>query len=208
MPKYQSIALGIALGLGLLSTSCSSNTPVDGTAAPSGPAPSSTPSLPSDGAPAVPKPLNSEAIEKAPCSAITADQIASLGAPQKSAEPKVADPGGPKCSWRFASENPSSVTGAVFTGDPNHSGISGLYYNHKSGGLAKFEPFTASGYPGAVYTNSSLTEECAAAVGIRDDLTYTISVSLDTATSPLGNPCDLGKKVAGFVIDYLKKGQN
>ncbi|MEC3978799.1 DUF3558 domain-containing protein [Amycolatopsis sp. H20-H5] len=210
MPKIRFTLIGVAFGIGLATTGCSGTSAVNGT--PTAPAPSAPAStaLPSDGAPAVPKALDPAALEKDPCSAMTADQVASLGKPQKSTEPEVADSGGPKCSWDFATDGPSSVTGAVFTADPSRSGISGLYSQHKVDGLTKFEPFSVDGYPGVVYDNSTnaLPGQCAAAVGIRDDLTYTISVSLYSGTTPFTDGCELGKKVAGFVIEYLKKGQN
>ncbi len=140
---------------------------------------------------------------------MTPDQVATLGAPAKNSEPKPADPTGPACSWSFATDDgPSSTTGAVFTADPTHGGISGLYGKQQSGGLSKFQPFTVSGYPGVIYdaaTNSS-PGSCGLAVGLRDDLTYTISVDLDALKQPFADSCELGKKVAGFVVQYLQKG--
>jgi hypothetical protein len=140
---------------------------------------------------------------------MTPTQVASLGAPLKNTESKPADPTGPACSWSFATEDgPSSTTGAVFTGDPSHGGISGLYGKQQTGGLTKFQPFTVNGYPGVIYdaASNSLPGSCGLAIGLRDDLTYTISVDLDALDRPFADGCELGKKVAGFVITYLQQG--
>ncbi|MEC3978796.1 DUF3558 domain-containing protein [Amycolatopsis sp. H20-H5] len=156
---------------------------------------------------AVPQALETKSFEAAPCSAPSPEQVAGLGAPLKSATPRT-DPEGPGCSIRFATDNPNSVVGTIFTSD--HSGMSGLYEKQQQGGFTDFKPFTVSGYPGAVFANVSTSDpaHCSLAVGLRDDLTYSVSVSLDSATTPLGDPCALGKKVAGFVVEYLKKAQN
>jgi hypothetical protein len=195
-------SLAAIIAVGSLLAGCSGNT------APGTPLPATSTSAgkPDTGAPAVPRPLDTKSIEAAPCDAVTAAQVASLGSPQKSATSKPSEPLGPACTWRFATEHPSSVTGTVFTAD--HSGVAGIYAKQQSGGFTDFRPFTTNGYPGAIYANSDhpLAGECALAVGVRDDLTYAISVSLDSANTPLGDPCEVGKKVAGFVLEHLQKG--
>lgn len=198
----------VALTAGTTLTACSTESPAVSAPQTTSTAPSA-PTLPSDGAPAVPKPLNAARIEADPCSPITAAQVASLGQPQKSATVN-SDALGPGCSWRFASEDPSSFSGGLLTNDPQHSGISGIYSQHTRGSLTKFSAFSANGYPGAVYSDSTnpLPGECVAAVGVRDDLAYVISISLYSGTTPFTDPCELGKKVAGFVIEYLQKGQS
>ena len=161
------------------------------------------------GAPPVPAPLDPTPLEKDPCAVMTPAQVASLGAPFKDAASKPADILGPSCDWSFATEDdPSSVSGTVFTKDPSHGGISGLYGKQQTGGLTKFQPFTINGYPGIVYDAATNTAPggCAAAIGLRNDLTYTISVSLDALDHPFADGCELGKKVAGFVIQYLQQG--
>ncbi|HEY2061081.1 MAG TPA: DUF3558 domain-containing protein [Amycolatopsis sp.] len=182
---------------------CSGQT---GTAVPASPASSTGLRF---GAPPVPAPLDPTPLETDPCAAMTPVQVASLGAPFKNEESKPADPLGPACSWSFATEDGrSSTTGAVFTGDPSHGGISGLYGRQQMGGLTKFQPFTANGYPGVIYDAASNTPpgSCPLAIGLRNDLTYTISVDLDGLDHPFADACELGKKVAGFVIQYLQKG--
>jgi hypothetical protein len=194
------------LAAGLLVSSCSSQA---GNATPASPAPPSSSGL-RFGAPPVPAPLDPAPLEKTPCAAMTEDQVAGLGAPPKSAQAKPTDPLGPSCTWRFATDEdgPSSTTGAVFTADPTRGGISGLYGKQQLGGTTRFEPFSANGYPGVIYNASTSPPpgSCALAVGIRDDLTYTISVDLDGLKHPFAEGCELGKKVAGFVVSYLQKG--
>lgn len=185
------------LGASLLAlTACTGGDPANGTPAPTSSPPASTGLQ--GGAPPVPSPLNPAAIEAAPCSAITPEQVASLGLPQKSTEPHTDENG--SCTWRFATGGkPSSFSGSLVKG----VGLQSLYMRNQSGGLPLFEPFTASGYPAAVYyaTANRPPGECALTAALRDDLGYTISVSVDP---PLGDGCELGKKVAGFVVEYLK----
>ncbi|MFF0147079.1 uncharacterized protein DUF3558 [Amycolatopsis sulphurea] len=161
------------------------------------------------GAPSVSGPLDTTPLEKDPCAALNAGQVASLGAPFKSTFPQPDGATGPSCGWRFATDDgPSSVGGALATKDPGHSGISGVYGQQKMGGLTKFEPFTVDGYPGAVYDNASNPPPgfCVMAIGLREDLTYVITVNLDSLKHPFADSCAVGKKVAGYVIQYLQKG--
>jgi hypothetical protein len=192
------------VAMATLIAGCSS-TPGTATPAPSAPASSAGPRF---GAPPVPAPLDPAPLEKAPCAAMTSTQVASLGAAYKNEESKPSDPLGPTCSWSFdTDDNASSVTGGVFTKDPSHGGISGLYGRQQTGGLTKFEPFSVNGFPGVVYdaSNNPLLGSCALGVGLRNDLSYTITVGLDDR-SPFTDACELGKKVAGFVITYLQQG--
>lgn len=204
MPVRKAAALFSAVALSTLVGSCSDggNTP---TITPSS-SPATSTSAKVNEHP-VPQPLDTRAFEAAPCTVPSAEQVSELGVPFKSATIH-ADPEGPGCAIRFATENPNLFVGTIFTSD--HSGISGLYEKQQQGGFTDFKPFTASGYPGAVFANVTVPDvgHCSLAVGLRDDLTYSLSVSLDSATTPLGDPCELGKKVAGFVVEYLKKGQN
>ena len=203
MPKPHTTTLAL-LAMATLAAGCS-GTP--GTAAPASPPASSTGLR--FGAPAVSAPLDPAALEKTPCAAMTSAQVTSLGAPYKGEEPKPNDSLGPACSWAFDTKEAGSfVTGAVFTGDSSHGGISGLYGRQQSGGLAKFQPFTVNGYPGVIYDAASNTPpgSCPLAIGLRDDLTYTISVDLDGLKQPFADACEVGKKVAGFVITYLQQG--
>lgn len=206
MSKSTMIAALSLLATAMLATSCSG----DGGKAVPAPSPSPASSAgPKFGAPRVPAPLDPASLEKTPCAAMTADQVASLGAPLKSAVPKTDDPTGPVCNWNFATaDGPSSTSGAVFTADPTHGGISGLYGKQQTGGLTKFEPFSVNGYPGVIYdaATNSMPGSCGLAVGLRDDLTYTISVDLDVLKKPFADSCEVGKKVAGYVIQYLQKG--
>ncbi|WP_081655371.1 DUF3558 domain-containing protein [Amycolatopsis orientalis] len=205
MHSRPAVALGL-LASAIFLAGCSGES---GSASPAtSAAPPSSTGLPF-GAPSVPAPLDPTALEKNPCAAMTADQVASLGAPLKGTVPQPDDPTGPSCGWRFATdEAPSSVSGTVFTKDPSHGGISGLYGQKQAGGVTQFEAFSANGYPGVVYNASSNPPpgSCALAVGLRDDLAYTISVSLDALKQPFADGCELGKKVAGYVIQYLQKG--
>ncbi|WP_275291219.1 DUF3558 domain-containing protein [Amycolatopsis sp. La24] len=179
-----------------------------GNATSTAPPPSSS-AGPQFGAPSVPAPLDATALEKDPCAAMNADQVTSLGAPFKNTAPQPDGATGPTCGWRFATDDgPSSVGGTVVTKDPSHSGLSGIYGQQKAGALTKFEPFTVAGYPGVIYDPASNSPAglCTMTVGLRNDLTYVINVNLDSLKKPFADSCEVGKKVAGYVIQYLQKG--
>ncbi|UKD53595.1 DUF3558 domain-containing protein [Amycolatopsis sp. FU40] len=203
MTSRNAAVLSLAAAAVLLS-SCSAE---PGKAAPTT-APPSTSAGPRFGAPPVPVPLDASSLEKEPCAALTPDQVASLGAPFKGNDPKPDDATGPSCNWKFATTPASSVGGTLTTKDPGHGGISGIYSKKQFGGVTKFEPFTVNSYPGVVYdpADNSPAGLCTMVIGLRDDLGYVIDVSLDGLKNPFADSCELGKKVAGYVIQYLKKG--
>ncbi|MFD2469489.1 DUF3558 domain-containing protein [Amycolatopsis silviterrae] len=203
MPSRHAALLGLAAAAVLLS-SCSTES---GKAAPAT-APPSTSTGPRFGAPPVPAPLDASPLEKNPCAAMSPDQVASLGAPFKNNDPKPDDYTGPSCNWEFATSPASSVGGTLATKDPGHGGISGIYSKKQSGGVTKFEPFTVNNYPGVIYDPASNSPAglCTMVVGLRDDLGYVIDVSLDGLKNPFADSCEVGKKVAGYVVQYLQKG--
>jgi hypothetical protein len=187
------------LGASLLVLTACTGDNTTGTPTPASPTPTSA-ALP-DGVPPVPAPLNPATIQAAPCSPITPEQVASLGMPQKDTEVHPDDTGA--CSWGFVTGGkPASFSGSLLM----NIGLQGLYSRHQMGGLTKFEPFTTAGYPGVVYDTTTNTPPggCALTVALQNNIGYTISVSLNSDNSPLGNGCELGKKVAGFVVEYLK----
>src|SRR4051812_38345878 len=111
MRKQRLISLGALLGASVLLAGCSGQPPTTGTPTPASASQTSADG-PEGGAPAVTTPLNPSSLEKAPCDAISPDQLASLGKPQKKAVTDNADALGPKCAWSFDTEHPSLLVGA------------------------------------------------------------------------------------------------
>ncbi|MEU3763531.1 DUF3558 domain-containing protein [Amycolatopsis keratiniphila] len=176
-------------------------TQVTGTATTSAP-PSAR--LPSDGAPAVPNPITATAaIEADPCSAIPTAEIEAIGGKVKRT---MTDDGamGKSCGWIFE-PGPSSVTAGLIPG--NKDGLSSLYAKHAQGGLSTFKPVDSiEGHPGVIYDNGGEGRgRCVLAVGIRDDLTYTVTPLLTTGNPMLSDPSGMATKVAAAAIKNLNK---
>jgi hypothetical protein len=164
---------------------------------------SATSGLPTDGAPAVVDPLtNTASVETDPCSAMTVAGVESIGGKVEST--RVNDLSlGKSCVWIFA-EFAGTVSAGMVVG--NKDGLSSLYYQSKHGGLTTFKPVAPiKGYPGVIYENGGEGKGvCTLAVGVRDDLVYTITNQLRTGNPYLADPCGLNTKVAELAIQRLK----
>jgi len=184
---------------------CSSNTPAGNVTAPSPEKSSqSASSLPTDGAPNVNNPIvNTAGVETDPCSALTSAQIESFGG--KVDRSRIDDLSlGKNCVWVYDNQYGSIGAGLV-TG--NKDGLSGIYYQNSHGGLTTFKPVPAiEGYPAVQYANGGeLDGECTLAVGIRNDLVYTVIPRLDTGNPRRSEACDIATKVAQLAIKHLKE---
>jgi len=189
----------LAAAVSLLAGGCGTETA--GTAVTSAP---SSARLPSDGAPAVADPItNTAAVEADPCSAIPTGEIEAIGGRTDGSrlDPMSA---GNSCTWSFA-DGPSNVNAGLVTG--NKEGLSSLYAQHATGGLTTFKPVAPiNGYPAAIYANGGEGEgTCTLAVGIRDDLAYTVIPLLSMTHPVYSDPCGMATKVAAAAIKHLKK---
>ncbi len=185
----------------ILAGGCTDQKAGDPTPAPS-PAPSSG-QLPANGAPAVSEPIkNTSAAESDPCSAVTAAQIEEIGG---KVEKTVTDDGalGKNCGWIFE-EGPSNVNAGVVVG--NKEGLSGLYAKKAQGEFATFKAVgPIEGHPAVVYGTTEGREGfCTLAVGLRDDLVYTVIPQLYTGNPLVADPCGMATKVAAAAIKNLK----
>jgi hypothetical protein len=163
----------------------------------------STSQLPKNGAPAVVNPLtNTTSIESDPCSAVTVAQVEDLGGKVKNTTVDGLSLG-KNCAWIF-NDGAGNIGAGMVTG--NKEGLSSLYYQSTHGGLTTFKPVSAiSGYPAVIYANGGeRTYACTLAVGVRDDLVYTIISQLNTANPYYSNACDLNIKLAELAIQHLK----
>jgi hypothetical protein len=110
---------------------------------------------------------------------------------------------GKNCVWVFADGSGNVGAGMV---TKNNDGLSGIYYQSTHGGLTTFKPVASiEGYPAVVYANGGEGDGvCTLAVGIRNDLVYTIIPRLRPQNPYLADPCGMATKIAQFAIQQLK----
>jgi hypothetical protein len=201
MHNRRIVASVLALAVVTITSGCDSTS--SGTATTPPPSTTSGGGLPSDGAPNVAEPLtNASALESDPCSAATSAQIESLGGKVESAAPEDLSTGR-QCVWTYTGEYGTISAGLVAA---NKQGLSSLYASSKDGSLTTFKPQPPiNGYPAVVYAQGGEGDgRCTLAVGMRNDLTYTIDALLDTSNPNRSNPCSIATKVAQFAIQHLK----
>jgi hypothetical protein len=159
--------------------------------------------LPKDGAPAVASPIvDTAASEKDPCSTIPTTDIEGIGGKVESS--RVNDLAlGKSCVWILA-DSKGTVSAGMVVG--NKDGLSGIYYQSTHGGLTTFKPLPEiDGYPAVVYANGGERPyTCTLALGVRDDLVYTISSQLRTGNPFYNDACGLNTKIAQVAVQKLK----
>jgi hypothetical protein len=167
------------------------------------PAPSSSPGAEPMLAPKVSQPLtNTAPYVTDPCSALPTSEIEKVGGKVKGtsiAESIV----GKSCQWTFDGST-GNVSGGFYAG--NKRGLNSLYLENQAGRLSTFQPHApVEGYPAVVYSaGDEGTGSCALAVGVRDDLTYTVNTQLRTGNPALSDPCKMAEQIAAAEITRLK----
>ncbi|RSN37883.1 DUF3558 domain-containing protein [Amycolatopsis sp. WAC 01416] len=189
----------LAAAASLLTGGCGAQ--VTGTATTSAP---SSARLPSDGAPAVTDPIAATAsVEADPCSAIPTAEIEAIGGKVKNSRLDDLTMGN-NCVWVFQ-ESPNTVSAGLVTG--NKDGLSALYAQNATSGLTTFKPVDPiNGYPAVIFANGGEGEgNCTLAVGVRDDLVYTVIPRLTDHHPSFSDPCGMATKVAAAAINHIKK---
>ncbi|MFJ8910812.1 DUF3558 domain-containing protein [Amycolatopsis sp. NPDC102389] len=192
----------LAAAASLLTGGC--GTQVTGTATTSVP---SSARLPSDGAPAVTIPItDTAAVEADPCSAIPTAEIEAIGGKVERSELEALTMG-KACAWIFQ-EGANTVSAGLVTG--NKDGLSALYSQNAAGGLTTFKPVNpVNGYPAVIYANGGEGRgTCTLAVGVRDDLVYTVIPRLGDDHPSSSDPCGMATKVAAAAIRNLNECQH
>ncbi|HEV7978554.1 DUF3558 domain-containing protein [Amycolatopsis sp.] len=183
--------------------SCSNTTDGNATVTPSATPGGTSDALPKNGAPAVKDPLvNTTSVETDPCSALTNAQLETFGG--KIDRNRVDELSlGKNCVWVYTAQFGTIAAGMTVG---NKEGLSSLYYQSTHGGLTTFKPVSpVEGFPAVVYSNGGESPGvCTLAVGVRNDLTYTIITRLDTANPNRSDPCGTATKVAQLAIQQLK----
>jgi hypothetical protein len=193
-----------AVGATLL-TSCTGKNPTPGTAEPA-PTSSNSAELPNSGAPKVDNPLPAKVLDGSPCdSAFTNEQL--TGFLGNVSDPKPKDTSlGPTCDWHSTSGNAAGILVGYET--KTQEGISLTYKNEKpkaSRWVDDFDP--VQGYPAVGYVDVGSTDNrtCVVVVGVADDLSFSVSLSLgDSAVRQGKDACELGRGVADTVMTNLK----
>lgn len=203
------IAAIAALGLTVLA-GCAQ----DGEAVPAPPAPpsgspqSSAPETPSDGAPKVQKPIDSAAFEADPCSAISTQQLQSIGLQVKEAKPDLDPAIGPGCDWTIAGNAEGGSIGGTFQVE-NTGGLGSFYRDSQQGELGLFEEISPiEGQPAIAYGRKDDRNrgQCSVAVGLRDDLVYVASIGVSPKNPFRADPCSAGQQVATMAVQTLRGG--
>ncbi|WP_326567245.1 DUF3558 domain-containing protein [Amycolatopsis rhabdoformis] len=156
-------------------------------------------------APKVVKPLtNTGRYEKDPCAAATMNEVAQLGGPVKGTSVYESTPG-KTCQWTFDGGT-GNIAGTFVTG--NKDGLNSLYLQNRDGVLTTFKIVSpVEGYPAVAYSQGDEGEgNCAIAVGVRDDLTFTVITHLRDGNPELSNPCKMATALGAVVVDRLKTG--
>ncbi len=107
------------------------------------------------------------------------------------------------CKWTF-----NGSTGNVNAGFyvSNKEGLNGIYLQNQRGALSTFKPHApVIGYPSVVYSKGDEGPgSCILAVGVRDELTYTVHTQLRDGNPAMADPCAMADKLAAAAINRLK----
>lgn len=200
--RIRSVCQLVLAGAGaLLLTACGG----DSTGGQPTPAPAG--SQPSEAmlAPKVSVPLtNTDQYEADPCSALPTSEVEKAGGKVKSTSVAQSIVG-KSCQWTFDGSG-GNVSAGFFSG--NKRGLNSLYLENQAGRLTTFKPHASIlGYPSVVYSKGDEgTGSCALAVGVRDDLTYTVNTQLRSGSPAVADPCGMAEKLAAAEITRLKAG--
>lgn len=206
--RTRALALGLLLVLtsGCTTTSQGEPSPAPTSSRP-GTAPESTePSeeLPTDGAPAVPNPLDTSTFQQNPCQMLTSAQSQELnvGTSGKPYDEAL----GKGCEWRNE-DTQGSATLAFLDKDPR--GLSALYRADKEGKWAYFEELPSiEGFPAVIRDIIDRRPEgsCSLVVGVSDEIAFGTVLQLSTANVGKKDPCAVGAQVAGMALQTMQSG--
>lgn len=160
--------------------------------------------LPQNGAPTVEHPLDASMLEDDLCAAITKEQAKRFPGELQGSE--IGDKG--YCDWTYDNDlwHVGFIGGRIMT--ENHKGLT-KYYGPIDDDVAEANPVDpVNGYP-AVHFDLGKTDEgtCSIIVGLRDDLTYDVLVTLESEHPSYDEPCKVARKFAETVVDNLKEAQ-
>lgn len=157
--------------------------------------------------PTVQNPLPASVLDGSPCdSALTAEQVTSFIGPSDAPGPDDTFETGPACNWHST----DGVSGQISVYyDTKTGGGLNLDYKNTKPRASRWESTSLQGYPAVAYTgkneDQSITGGCNVDVGIRDDLTFGVGLTLGDSARKRGvDSCEGAKDVANTVLTNLK----
>ncbi len=136
---------------------------------------------------------------------LTAGQLSQLGITTQP-KPDLASKLGPSCEWNAFDEIGITIHATLLT---IGSSLAKVYQQHAQGQWPFFEPVAdVSGYPGVLLDSLDAQPKgkCQLIVGLRDDLAYSVQVSIDTDSKEYGNPCPVLRKATEMAVSTMKAG--
>jgi hypothetical protein len=158
--------------------------------------------LPTDGAPAVPDPLDTTAFQQNPCRSLTAAQSTEL---EVTTDGKpVAEALGNSCMW----QNPRSTGVAILSFlDKDPRGLSAEYHADKEGKWAYFEELSPiEGFPAVArdLSDERGTGNCSVVVGVSDQISFALYLQQSHEKIGQVDPCSKAAEVAGMALQTMK----
>ncbi|MFS8103603.1 DUF3558 domain-containing protein [Lentzea alba] len=166
--------------------------------------PTSTSAGNGGGAPKVSNPLTLTAVEGAPCSAVTADQLTTYGLPGVQGSVNSGAPG-PACKWSGALTAAETSTGMVIL--PAGTSLNTTYAKKSS--YALFEELPAiQGYPAVAASAADMRKDgsCDIIVGASDDRAILFTLLSDGKSKYFADPCAGAIEFANLAITTIKAG--
>lgn len=151
---------------------------------------SSVPSMSAD-------PINLAGIAGKPCTLLRPDQLAQfhvLTPGTTGTGPLTSASGTPICTWQPSQGSEPAYAAAV---DLHSGGLTALYRRRAS--LARFVPFTVSGYPGA--DTAVGAGHCTVQIAVADGTLLDAAVTVrDAEAADYGDPCSDAQSFAAAII--------
>lgn len=145
------------------------------------------------------EPINDTAkFDSAPCTALTAAQLASI---DKFADGKPGHGAGSNCDWEGAR------VAFTITAVTDSDGLSAVYQEKSNMGI--FQPVDPiQGHPAVLYGVSNRLSKGQAdlSVGINDHITYSVDVNVSNGPD-MAQPDKLAEKIADLMITTMKSGK-
>jgi hypothetical protein len=157
--------------------------------------------------PKVQNPLPASVLDGSPCdSALTTEQVTSFIGTPKAPNRDDNFATGPECTW-FSLNGVSGQINVSY--DTKAGGGLNLDYQNAKPQSSRWEPTELQGYPAVAYTgkneDQSITGGCLVSLGVRDDLTVGVGLTLGDSARERGvDSCEGAKDVANTVLTNLK----
>lgn len=158
--------------------------------------------LPANGAPDVEDPLDISRFVADPCLVLTSTQAQGLNVPTQGTPTSFSL--GKGCDWTNR-ENLGSTTIAMSNNQP--LGLTAQYTANKDGKYQFFEEISPiEDYPAIAFDVVDRRDRgaCSVAVGVANDLSFTVFLTLSTGNIDKKDPCESASIVAGMMMKTMK----